>query len=63
MEPFAFNGTEPAVSIALKRARLVAFPSFAWHQVARVSPQGDSLANARLSINCWIHRARPDAAC
>ncbi len=62
LELFAFNGTEPAVSIAPKRNRLVAFPSFAWHQVAQVSAQDDGLANARLSINCWIHRARPDTA-
>lgn len=62
LELFAFNGTEPAVSIAPRRNRLVAFPSFAWHQVAQVSAQDDGLANARLSINCWIHRARPGSS-
>lgn len=62
LELYAFNGTEPAVSIAPKRNRLVGFPSFAWHQVAQVSAQDDGLANARLSINCWIHRARPGTA-
>lgn len=62
LELFAFNGTEPAISITPMRNRLVAFPSFAWHQVAQVCAQDDGLANARLSINCWIHRARPDTA-
>lgn len=62
LELFAFNGTEPAVSIAPKRNRLVVFPSFAWHQVAQVSARDDGLANARLSINCWIHRARPGSS-
>lgn len=62
LELFAFNGTVPAVSIAPKRNRLVAFPSFAWHQVAQVCADDDGLANARLSINCWIHRTRPGTA-
>ncbi|MCW1402267.1 2OG-Fe(II) oxygenase [Novosphingobium sp. MW5] len=61
IELFAFNGTEPAVSIAPERNRLVAFPSFAWHQVAALSAEDNGLANARLSVNCWIHKARPGA--
>ena len=38
--------------------RLLAFPSFALHEVLPVACPGDAIADARFSINCWIGRAR-----
>lgn len=38
--------------------RLVVFPSFLPHEVAPVEVPGDSFANARFSINCWLNRVR-----
>lgn len=61
LELYAFNSALPTVFIAPKRNRLVAFPSFANHRVARVTASDNGLANARLSVNCWIHKARPPA--
>lgn len=61
LEIYAFNSSSPTVFIAPKRNRLVAFPSFANHRVARVTASNNGLANARLSVNCWIHKARPPA--
>lgn len=62
LELYAFNSTSPTVFIAPRRNRLVAFPSFANHRVARVTANNNGLANARLSVNCWIHRARPGSS-
>jgi SM-20-related protein len=36
---------------------LVAFPSWAWHQVERVSCPSDSFADYRFGLNCWFCRA------
>lgn len=38
--------------------RLVAFPSFALHEVLPVTCPGDDFASARFSINCWLRRAK-----
>ena len=39
--------------------RLVAFPSFAMHEVNPVScPPDDDFADARFAVNCWLHRKR-----
>lgn len=58
---YPFSGTSQALAIAPLRNRLVAFPSMAVHEVAKVDARDDGIANARLSINCWLSRARPDA--
>jgi SM-20-related protein len=65
-EPLAFSGGElilydftdkiPAARIAPRRNRLVAFPSFACHEVTPVT--ADGFDGARWSVNCWLHRAR-----
>jgi SM-20-related protein len=67
-EPLAFSGGElllydftgkiPAERIAPRRNRLVAFPSFAYHEVTPITAAEDSFENARWSVNCWLHRAR-----
>lgn len=67
-EPLAFSGGEltiydftgrtPAARIAPLRNRLVAFPSFACHEVTPVIAAHDSFESARWSVNCWLHRAR-----
>lgn len=56
---FPFNDTVPALSIAPLRNRLVAFPSFAVHEVSAVVAEDEGMANVRLSVNCWLHCARP----
>ena len=38
--------------------RLVVFPSFAPHEVARIIVPGDAFEDARFSINCWLCRKR-----
>ena len=54
--PFA---KDPApVAIDPCNNRLVAFPSFALHEVRKVSVPGDAFADARFSINAWLHRQR-----
>lgn len=68
-EPLAFSGGElvlydftgqvPAAKIAPRRNRLVAFPSFATHEVTAISAESDAINSARWSVNCWLHRARP----
>jgi SM-20-related protein len=40
--------------------RLVAFPSWAPHEVMPVSCPSGAFAASRFSVNCWIHRALPD---
>jgi SM-20-related protein len=67
-EPLAFSGGElilydftglvPAATISPRRNRLVAFPSFAYHEVTPMIAADDSLDAARWSVNCWLHRRR-----
>lgn len=67
-EPRPFSGGELAVYpldlkgpelLAPVGNRLVAFPSFTWHEVKPVAcPPGNVFADARFSVNCWLHRAR-----
>jgi len=67
-EPLAFTGGElvlydftgkvPSARIAPRRNRLVAFPSFACHEVSPVESESDRPDDARWSVNCWLHRAR-----
>jgi Rps23 Pro-64 3,4-dihydroxylase Tpa1-like proline 4-hydroxylase len=53
------SGGEEAV-IAPTNNRLLAFPSFAAHEVRPVEVAEDTFENARFAVNCWLHRgARP----
>lgn len=56
LHPFV-PGAEP-LPIAPEDNRLVAFPSFAWHEVSPVEVPGDAFEDARFAVNCWLHRAR-----
>lgn len=39
--------------------RLIAFPSFALHEVKPIAtPDGDRFEDARFAVNCWLHRER-----
>jgi Rps23 Pro-64 3,4-dihydroxylase Tpa1-like proline 4-hydroxylase len=53
-----FVGNEGEVRIAPRHNRLVAFPSFARHEVEPIEVPGDAWGDARFSINCWLLRAR-----
>ena len=55
---FPFGGKEPFELIEPRLNRLVAFPSFAAHEVRHVSCPSGKFANSRFSINCWFRRAR-----
>ncbi|GAA4643340.1 2OG-Fe(II) oxygenase [Pontixanthobacter gangjinensis] len=67
-EPAAFSGGELAilpiagdiepVKIAPNHDRLVIFPSFAPHEVLRISVPDNAFSNARFSVNCWFCRPR-----
>lgn len=59
---YGFTGRTEAARIAPRRNRLVTFPSFACHEVAPVTADGDSFEGARWSVNCWLHRARETKA-
>lgn len=54
--PFAKNAGP--VQVEPRPNRLVAFPSFALHEVRPVSVSGDDFRDARFSINAWLHRRR-----
>ncbi|MFM5906016.1 MAG: 2OG-Fe(II) oxygenase [Novosphingobium sp.] len=55
---FAF-ASEEAIEIEPADNRLVAFPSFAMHEVLPVSvPDGDVFADARFAVNVWFNRER-----
>ncbi len=55
IHPF-LDGSEPA-AIDPAPNRLVAFPSFAPHEVRPVTLADDTFENARFAVNCWLHRA------
>lgn len=67
-EPLAFSGGElvfydftgrvAAAQIPPRRNRLIAFPSFAYHEVTPITGGDASFDGARWSVNCWLHRAR-----
>ena len=70
-QPKAFTGGEIAVHpmgrgepqvLEPAHNRLVAFPSFALHEVRKVSCPSLQFADSRFAINCWLHRARGKAA-
>jgi SM-20-related protein len=54
---YPFNRESPAV-IEPRDNRLVAFPSFALHEVRPIACPGDAFADARFAINCWLLRAK-----
>ena len=53
-----FVGRDGAVRIEPRHNRLVAFPSFARHEVEPIHVPGNAWEDARFSINCWLLRAR-----
>ena len=67
-EPLAFTGGELTFydftgkvatgTVTPRRNRMVAFPSFAAHEVTHVMGPDDHPEHARWSVNCWLHRAR-----
>jgi len=67
-EPLAFSGGElvfydftgriETARIEPRRNRLIAFPSFAYHEVTPVTAGDDTIDGARWSVNCWLHRDR-----
>ncbi|MDJ0642752.1 MAG: 2OG-Fe(II) oxygenase [Erythrobacter sp.] len=69
-EPKAYSGGElimhaligeERLLIEPKHDRLVVFTSMAPHEVNRTAVPGDAFADARFSINCWLHRNVPPA--
>lgn len=61
---YAFSARATAArftDLAPKQNRLIAFPSWAPHEVMPISCPSGAFAGARFSVNCWIHRALPAA--
>lgn len=56
IHPFCKIGS-PAV-LEPRQNRLVVFPSFAWHEVRRISCLSGDFGDSRFAINCWLHRER-----
>jgi SM-20-related protein len=65
-EPKRFSGGEIALYsfgrdpktevIAPVQNRLLVFPSFARHEVLKVSSPSGEFADSRFAINCWLHK-------
>ena len=55
---YAFGGAEPAKRIEPVHNRLVAFPSFALHEVLPIACPSGKFSDSRFSVNCWIRRSR-----
>ena len=53
---FPFVKSSPPETIEPRNNRLVAFPSFVLHEVRKVTVPGNAFADARFSINGWLHR-------
>jgi SM-20-related protein len=51
-------GGGPSVEVEPLHDRLVAFPSFASHEVERVSCPGGTFVDSRFSVNIWLHDIR-----
>lgn len=47
---------EPAARITPRHDRLVVFPAFVPHEVLPIACPSGRFADARFSINCWLHR-------
>ncbi len=54
--PFGKGNDEPK-EIEPENNSLLAFPSFALHEVLPVIAQGVEFKDWRFAVNCWIHRA------
>ena len=52
-------GSVDHVDIEPEHNRLVAFPSWAPHEVMPVSCATGAFGDSRFAINCWVHVARP----
>jgi len=44
------------VEVQPKQNTLVAFPSWAWHEVLQVSCPSRRFSDSRFNVNCWVHR-------
>ena len=55
---FPFGESGDAKLIEPLQNRLVAFPSFALHEVRAVSCPDGEFADSRFSINCWLRKAK-----
>nr|WP_137677933.1 2OG-Fe(II) oxygenase [Parerythrobacter lutipelagi] len=51
-------GEDESIHVEPRHNRLVAFPSFAPHEVMPVTVPGNAFPDARFSINCWLRRKR-----
>ena len=61
LHPFSARAATAAFTdLSPQQNRLVAFPSWAPHEVMPVSCSSGAFAASRFSVNCWIHRAVPD---
>jgi hypothetical protein len=58
LEIFPLTGAGRPRTIAPRHNRLAVFPAFAQHRVTTTRVPGDAFADARFSVNCWVHRAR-----
>jgi Rps23 Pro-64 3,4-dihydroxylase Tpa1-like proline 4-hydroxylase len=60
---FGCNTASPGdfVEIEPEQNALLVFPSWAMHEVAQVRCATNGLRDARMAINCWLHRARKTA--
>jgi Rps23 Pro-64 3,4-dihydroxylase Tpa1-like proline 4-hydroxylase len=55
---FLANQGDAGIDIEPAQNRLVAFPSWAAHEVRPVSVPSRAFADSRFAVNCWIYRAR-----
>ncbi len=61
LHPFSASAaTTTFTDLAPNQNRLVAFPSWAPHEVMPVRCPSQEFAASRFSVNCWIHRALPE---
>jgi SM-20-related protein len=54
------GGKGEFVDIAPEQNSLVVFPSWARHEVLRVSCPSGRFSDSRFAVNCWLHRKRAD---
>jgi hypothetical protein len=61
LHPFSARAATGAFTdLVPAQNRLVAFPSWAPHEVMPVSCPSGAFAASRFSVNCWFHRALPE---
>lgn len=54
------GGEGEFVDIAPEQNSLLVFPSWARHEVLRVSCPSGEFRDSRFAVNCWLHRQRED---